>query len=151
MIPVTDWIVGIATAATLFVCVLLHFEGLRLISDHFPKPKWHPRRRILFLILAVLTLHFIEVWIFGFTYWYFLGVDGYGELVGLIQPTLIDCVYFSAVVFSTVGFGDLYPQGPIRIIAGFEAITGLTLITWSASYTFVEMLKTWQPDAPDQN
>jgi hypothetical protein len=31
-------------------------------------------------------------------------------------------------------------------MTGTEAVTGLTLITWSASYTFVEMLKTWEND-----
>jgi hypothetical protein len=146
MLQAADWITAGVTVATIFVCVLLHFEGLRLISDYFPKPKWHPRRRTIFLIFAVLLLHFIEVWIFGVVYWYFLGLDGYGKLMGIDNPGLIDCVYFSAAVFSTVGFGDLYPHGAIRIIAGFEAIAGLTLITWSASYTFVEMLKTWEPD-----
>ena len=31
----------------------------------------------------------------------------------------------------------------LRFITGTEAIAGLTFITWSASYTFMEMLKIW--------
>ena len=28
-------------------------------------------------------------------------------------------------------------------MTGVEAVSGLTFITWSASFTFLEMLKTW--------
>ena len=145
MLRVEDWVTGGAAALVVIICVLVHFEGLRFITDHFPHPKWHPRRRILFLSFAVLFLHVVEIWIFGTAYWIFVADGGYGEVAGVDEPTFIDCVYFSAVVFSTVGFGDMYPTGPLRVIVGVEAVTGLTLITWSASYTFVEMLKTWRP------
>ena len=146
MITTEDWLVALATALVIVVCVLVHFEGLRIISDRLPKPKWHPRRRMIFLILAMLTLHVTEVWIFGLSYFFLIGFEGYGALQGVENANLVDCIYFSASVFSTVGFGDIYPVGAIRIMTGTEAIAGLTLITWSASYTFVEMLKTWQSD-----
>jgi Ion channel len=142
-----DWVAGGAAALVVIICVLVHFEGLRLITDRIPHPKWHPRRRIVVLIFAMLFLHVLEVWIFAGAYWYFLENGGYGELAGVSDRLFIDCLYFSAVVFSTVGFGDLYPTGPLRVIAGVEAVTGLTLITWSASFTFVEMLKTWRPQS----
>ena len=101
---------------------------------------------MIFLILAMLTLHVLEVWIFGLSYYLLIELEGFGALHGVKNASLIDCIYFSATVFSTVGFGDIYPVGAIRIMTGTEAIAGLTLITWSASYTFVEMLKTWQDD-----
>jgi len=34
----------------------------------------------------------------------------------------------------------------LRFMTGTEAIAGLTFITWSASYTFMEMLKIWGND-----
>ncbi len=146
MLGLADWLTGGAAALVVVICVLVHFEGLRLMTDHFPRPRWHPRRRMIFLILAVLFLHVIEIWIFGLTYWQFTRLEGFGGLTGAAAAaSVMDCVYFSAVTFSTLGFGDMYPTGPLRVIAGVEAISGLTLITWSASYTFVEMLKTWQP------
>jgi putative Ca2+/H+ antiporter (TMEM165/GDT1 family) len=143
MLPLTYWITALVTALAVVACVLLHYEGLRLLSDRLPTPRHHHRRRVIFLILSLLVLHIIEVWIFGGAYYALLSMDGFGELVGASGPTIIDCVYFSASVFTTVGFGDIYPTGPIRGMTGTEGITGLTMITWSASYTFVEMLKTW--------
>jgi hypothetical protein len=143
MFPLTHLITGLATAVAVVVCVLVHYEGLRSLSVILPKLQHFHRRRIILMILSLLLLHVIEVWIFGGAYYLLLHQDGFGELVGAPGTTVIDCIYFSAAVFSTVGFGDLYPTGAIRTMTGTEGIVGLTMITWSASYTFVEMLKIW--------
>ena len=52
--------------------------------------------------------------------------------------------YFSAMTFTTVGFGVVYPLVPVRFLAGTEALTGLVLVTWSASFTFLEMARFWR-------
>ena len=138
------WIVGVISMLSIGTCVLVHYEGLRLLSDHLPKLKHHHRRRIILLILSLLFLHSIEIWIFGFSYYGLLQYDQFGDLLGQPAERLVDIVYYSAAVYTTVGFGDIHPVGPIRTMTGMEAVTGLTLITWSASYTFLEMLETWK-------
>jgi hypothetical protein len=143
MLPLAYWITGLATAVAVVVCVLLHYEGLRLLSDRLPTPRHNHRRRIIALILSLLALHIIEVWIFGGVYYVLLYLGDFGELVGAPGASLIDCIYFSASVFTTVGFGDIYPIGAIRTMTGTEGIVGLTMIAWSASFTYVEMLKVW--------
>lgn len=55
-----------------------------------------------------------------------------------------DFVYYSAMVYTTVGFGDLIPAGPIRMMTGTEALAGLALITWSASFTYLQMQRVWR-------
>jgi hypothetical protein len=35
------------------------------------------------------------------------------------------------------------PQGAIRIMVGPQALLGFVLITWSASFTFIEMQRYW--------
>jgi hypothetical protein len=57
-----------------------------------------------------------------------------------------DFVYFSAMTYSTVGFGDVVPTGAIRFMAGLEALTGFVMLTWSASYTVLEMQRDWRPE-----
>jgi len=49
-------------------------------------------------------------------------------------------------VFTTLGFGDVIPYGAIRFMTGMEALTGLVLITWSASFAFIEMQRHWRLD-----
>ena len=140
------WITAAVTGLVVVICVVLHYEGLRFLTDRLPRPKHHHRRRIVFLILSLMLLHIVEVWIFGFAYFGLLQLDGYGELLGVPPTRLYDYIYYSAAVYTTVGFGDMYPVGAIRTLTGTEGITGLTMITWSASYTFLEMLKSLRPD-----
>jgi hypothetical protein len=55
----------------------------------------------------------------------------------------MDSVYFSFTTFTTIGFGDITPIGPLKFLTGLEALTGLVLITWTASFLFIEMQKYW--------
>ncbi len=141
--PASYWITAAVTALAVVLCVALHYEGLRFISRRLPLPDHRHRARIVLLILGLLALHITEIWIFGTGYWLLLGGEGFGTLDGQGAMSLPDCVYYSASVFTTLGFGDIVPSGPIRFMTGTEAIAGLTLITWSASYTFLFMQKTW--------
>ena len=146
MIPLTHWIVALVTALVVVACVTVHYEGLRLLSKKLPMAKVNHRPRVVIMIFSLLALHITEIWLFGGAYYLLQHMDGYGELIGAPGANLIDCIYFSASVFTTVGFGDIYPTGAIRTMVGTEAVTGLTMITWSASYTFLEMLKRWGED-----
>jgi hypothetical protein len=37
----------------------------------------------------------------------------------------------------------VHPSGTVRLIAGLEALNGLVLIGWSASFTYLTMEKVW--------
>ncbi len=143
MLPASFWITGLITAVVVIVCVLTHYEGLRLLSDRLPTPKRHHRQRIIILILSLLFMHVVEIWLFGGAYFVLLNFGDFGTLEGATDANWFDCIYFSASVYSTVGFGDIVPIGPIRATSGTEGITGLVLITWSASFALMEMLKNW--------
>jgi hypothetical protein len=69
---------------------------------------------------------------------------GLGELKAEGRVEWLDFVYFSSITYTTVGHGELIPVGPIRFIAAMEALLGLILITWSASFTYLEMQRLWQ-------
>ena len=137
------WIVGAVTAIVVVIGVTIHYEGLRFLTDSLPVPRHRQRRRILVLILCLLLLHVVEIWIFGLTYYFLLQFDHFGEFVGMETVPLFDAIYYSATVYTTIGFGDITPVGPIRTLTGTEGITGLTLITWSASFTYLEMTRNW--------
>lgn len=143
MLTTQHWITAVVTIASVVLCVVLHYEALRLISDRLPTPAHHRRLRIVYTILAVLLVHVVEIWIFGIAYYVLVQFDGFGTLVGIGDANLFNCVYYSAAVFSTLGFGDIVPSGPLRLITGMEGIAGLTFITWSASYTYLMMTRTW--------
>ncbi|WP_275665373.1 potassium channel family protein [Vibrio sp. Isolate22] len=89
---------------------------------------------ILFLILSLI----IEIAVFAIGYQLMLLNPDFGTLDGLEQSGFTDYLYFSAVVFTTLGFGDIVPLGYIRLYVSIEALTGLSLIAWSMSSAFEE-------------
>ena len=108
-----------------------------------PRLSHPPRRRILLVIIGAFIGHTIEVWLWGVAYWSLIGHFGLGQLTG-VDGSLFECVYFSSVTFTTLGFGDVNPVGPLRLLAGAEALTGLVLIGWTASFTYIAMRDFWE-------
>lgn len=128
------------------LCVIFHFEVLTLLSRLLPRLRTQRRKRILVLMLSLIAAHVIEIWIFGIGYTLLLENPAHGGLAGWPGMWLPDYVYYSAVVYTTLGFGDITPHGAIRFLTGTEALAGFLLITWSASFTFIEMQRFWHKD-----
>jgi hypothetical protein len=125
------------------LAVVVHYEFLYRVTLHIPKMRIRHRYRILIGVFGALIAHSLEIWIFAFAYYFMNHVDGWGSLSGNFDGSLIDCGYFSFTVFSTLGFGDIEPTGHLRYLTGIESLTGLVLITWSASFLFFEMQRHW--------
>jgi len=136
----------VATTVVLVVgCVLLHYETLRLLSYMLLRFHGKRRRRIVILVLALVALATAEIWLFGIGYYALLSDPGYGALHGPGRvDEFLDYVYFSAVIYTTLGLGDLVPSGSIRFLVGTQALVGFTLISWSAAFTFLEMERFWR-------
>lgn len=134
-----------ATLAAVAASVLLHYEGLgalsRRLASHHESQR---RRKVLYGIFGVMALHVVEIWLFGLTLWGVLFLDDTGSIAGAHPPHVFDAVYLSAMSFTTVGFGDVAPVGPVRFLSGMTALTGFVLIAWSASFTYLEMERYWR-------
>jgi hypothetical protein len=138
-------LVVVVTLLAVGLVVLVHYEGLSILSTSLAKPsERRSRRKVLYGIYVVLALHVVEIWIFGLSAWLLLKYPEAGTVAGAHPVNLFDCVYLSAVTYTTVGFGDVAPVGAIRFLAGTVALTGFVMITWSASFTYLEMTKFWR-------
>ena len=126
--------------------VVIHYELLRFLSILIPRLKIKNRLRVIIGVFGTICAHIIEVGLFGIAIYLMIHYGDFGSLAGNFEGSLEDCVYFSFTNYTTVGYGDIEPFGSIRFLAGLEAITGLSLITWSASFMFMEMTQFWQDD-----
>jgi hypothetical protein len=135
----------VATAAlTVALAVLIHYEGLRWMSRRLTSLPAPHRRKVLLGVYGVIILHVAEIWMFGIALWALLQMPVTGSVAGAPETQFLDVVYLSATTFATVGFGDLAPIGPVRFVTGTEALVGFILITWSASFLFLEMQEFWR-------
>lgn len=139
-----------AVAVTILVglTILIHYEVLRLTSALIPELTFvPPRARVAFAVFACFAAHTIEVWLFAIGYFLFV-VAGLGSFGGIHQGTIVDYIYFSVVTYTSLGFGDVYPIENMRLISGVEALTGLLMIAWSASFTYLAMEQFWALHGP---
>ncbi|HAT27941.1 MAG TPA: ion transporter [Gammaproteobacteria bacterium] len=123
------------------IAVTIHYEVLRLLSVTIPKLQIKHRLRVIVGVFGTLCAHVIEIWMFGLAFYLLTQYGDFGSLGGNFDGSLIDSVYFSFTNYTTVGYGDIEPFGALRFLAGIESLTGLSLITWSAPFMFIEMSK----------
>ena len=112
-------------------CVVIHAAGvtfalgrlrrLPLASLQFWQWIW------LFIRLAewIVLLHLIEIsiWALYYAWW--------GAM-----PDLQSALYFSAVTYTTTGYGDLVLPTEWRLVGAVEALTGILMCGWSTGFFF---------------
>lgn len=126
--------------------VLIHYEFLYRITRILPTMKIKHQFRMVFGVAGSLLAHVVEVWLFAVVYFIMVAYLDWGTFEGSYQGSLVDCFYFSFTTYTTLGFGDIRPVGDVRYLAGTESLTGLVLITWSASFLYLEMQNYWNED-----
>lgn len=136
-----------ATIVLPLLSVGLHYEFLVLASNAVRAVPGAGRADVVLAVVLALVAHVIEVIAFGFG-WLVLIRAGAVEL-SIPSPTLAEVIYFSGSVYTSLGFGDIVPVGSGRFLVVLEAVTGLVLIAWTASFTFYQMHERWMDDEDD--
>ncbi len=136
----------ILNGSLIALVVVIHYEFLFRITNLMPRLPIKHRFRIVLGVLAALTAHSLEVWIFGTAYFFMHNASNWGSLLGNHDGSLLSAVYFSFTAYTTLGLGDIEPHGAIRFLAGLESLTGFVLITWTASFLYLEMTRYWDKD-----
>lgn len=138
------WLISFAL---IVVTVFIHYEALRLLAAHIEDLQLplRVRLRMALVMLAIIATHLSEILLFALGLYLASRVAGIGNLTGQVHVGAFrDFLYFSFVSYTTLGFGDVYPTAGLRFITGVEALTGLLMITWSASFAFLYMERFWQ-------
>lgn len=131
-------------ALAVILSCLFHYEILHLLQTKLlDKMAKKPLRKFLLLTIVLFSAHTLEVWLYMFVY---LGLNylEMGSLMGLsLAGSWSDYLYFSTASYTTLGVGDIYPTGAMRLITGIEAVNGLMLVAWSATFFYFHMEKRW--------
>ena len=88
----------------------------------------------------IILLHLVEIALWAFFY-----ARGHG------MPDLPSAFYFSAVTYTTTGYGDLVLPSEWRLVGGVEALTGILMCGWSAALFVAVVTRLNQPrPSPEQ-
>jgi hypothetical protein len=130
----------IISALMVITTVVIHGYGIALLAKLLHNelreeramhlPMLSPRALIftILLVIALFTLHGLEIWLYAFLY----------LSTGAIQ-SLETAVYFSTISYAGIGYSDHYIVESWRLVAGIEGINGLLLLGWSTGF-FVTMI-----------
>ncbi len=125
-------------AVVLFVVSLwLHVAMIRGARSLLPSAN-PDRIRLTGSYLVILVSHLMVAALFAFGFELALGLDlgGFKKAASL---NAMDLFYFSLINVTTVGIGDIYPIGHLRVIAGIESLTGFLIISCTAQFVYTTM------------
>ena len=125
----------VASLAIAYIATSIHLSVLTAASR---------MSNVKLVTLVVLLAHIVEIQVYALCFVVFSNIPGFGcirDLSGSCVYDWLEMSYYSAAVYTTLGFGDLTPSGPMRILTGIEAVVGLALIAWSATFTFRDYIQ----------
>ena len=137
-------------AIALAVCLVVasfsfHYRCLLWLGVNVSKMGLQSQTGVLVIILALFCAHIVEISLYAVGYAGLVEFLVLGSFNGASISEPLDYLYYSGVIFTSLGLGDIYPDGHIRFVTFIEALNGFMLVTWSASSTFLAMGRLW-PD-----
>ena len=136
---------GLICFLLIVVCSLIHYEALSAMKTFLGRITFVPRRaKILVVILGAMCSHLMQILVFATAYHFLRDKFGLGSFGGNFQDSFSGFLYFSTETYTSLGFGDIYPLGALRMLTGVEALIGLVMIGWTASFTYLEMTRYWK-------
>ena len=113
------------------LCVAVHAGGVAF-ALRWLRPQANSAQRFwpwtrLFIRVAgwMILLHLIEISVWALFYFW---KDA--------MPEMQSALYFSAVTYTTTGYGDLVLPKEWRLVGGVEALTGILMCGWSTGFFF---------------
>jgi Ion channel len=113
------------------LCVVIHARGMASALRWARRGVYSPREswRVTWFFVCVagwmILLHLGEISVWALLY-FWRGA----------MPDLQSAFYFSAVTYTTTGYGDLILPGEWRLVGGVEALTGILMCGWSTGFFF---------------
>ena len=123
------------------VCVAIHASGvtsaMRWARRHPASSEQFWSWTWLFIRLAgwMIFFHLIEILVWALLY--------AGQRA---MPDLQSAIYFSAVTYTTTGYGDLVLPQEWRVMGGVEALTGILMCGLSTGFFFAVVSRMFEPN-----
>jgi len=87
--------------------------------------------------IVLMALHVVEIAVWALAYLLLLPGD--------ILNTFEKATYFSAVTFTTLGYGDItLVDHEWRLLSGVEALVGILLVGWTTAFLFAVVQRSWK-------
>jgi hypothetical protein len=123
-------------------CVVVHAGGVIsavrwMRGCEVPRQALWPWAWILIRVAGwIILLHVIEIITWALIYAWLRAM-----------PDLQSALYFSAVTYTTTGYGDLVLPEEWRLVGAIEALTGILMCGWSTGFFFAVVSRMYRNDS----
>ena len=124
-----------------------HYEAIRAL-DRFARRATRPYPTLLVVISCLVGLHLLEIGAYALLFSLSGGPLGLGAFQGATPSSPMDYFYYAAEAYASLGYGDVYPTGDLRLIASIAPLNGILLLTWSGSFLF-SVVEDWRSRGGD--
>lgn len=135
------WVVLAVSIAFVGLATAVHLGLFRLLVAGHARVQTVRTVHVAGAVIVALLFHVLEILLFAFGLVLLTESERYGQLVGIAHGDIPNYFYYSTVTYTTLGFGDIVPSGPVRIFTAFESLSGLVLVAWTASIIFSWVLR----------
>jgi hypothetical protein len=125
---------------------VFHYRVLLWLGSNIQKINLEKQSQVLVIVIVLFLAHIVEIGFYALVYYWSVSFFDLGVFEGAPIANAMNYLYYSGVIYTTLGLGDIQPLGHIRFITALEALNGFLLITWSASFTFLAMGRLWPWD-----
>ena len=122
---------------------IFHYRVLLWLGANTQRFNLQTQAQVLVIVIVLFLAHIVEIGFYAMVYSWSVSSLEIGVFKGEPVGSAVNYLYYSGVIYTTLGLGDIQPIGHIRFITAMEALNGFFLITWSASFTFLAMGRLW--------
>jgi len=126
----------ILSTALVLLTLYLHQRAFRFLAGCVLNVPCRSPSRTYLLMIGIFVIHLVEILLYACGFYVASSIFNLGYLEGEQAVGALGHFYASAVFYTSLGLGDVLPIGHLRFMAGVEALNGLLLIAWSASFLF---------------
>lgn len=113
----------------------VHYEAIRRM-DGFARRSPGPYPVLLAVISGLVALHLLEIGVYAGLFMLADGPLNLGGFIGANRLSRMDYIYYAAEAYASLGYGDVYPAGEMRLIASIAPLNGILLLSWSGAFLF---------------
>jgi len=94
-------------------------------TEHKPLTLWRAYAVLARIAIWSVAAHLVEIAVWALVY---LWAD--------VHPSFDLALYFSAVTYATIGYGDVVPPEAWRVLSSMEGLIGILMCAWSGGFMF---------------
>jgi len=133
-------LVIVVATALLLATIIVHGGAVLLLYRIGMRPllnasSMSPLQRLnwsYFFVTGFVIAHLVEIMIWALAYW----------LTGELK-NMEEAIYFSAITFATIGYGDVTLASKWRLASAMEGVNGILLFGWTTAFLFKVSAMLW--------